>query len=52
MSLKQKKNKHLKTKSNKATGRKGPVRGKRDLKHGKGKGTISRLDKSSKRLGK
>jgi len=52
MSLKQKKNKHLKTKSNKATGRKGSVRGKRDLKHGKGKGMISILDKASKRLGK
>jgi len=52
MSLKQKKNKHLKTKSNKATGRKGSVRGKRDLRHGKGKGMISILDKASKRLGK
>lgn len=52
MSLKQKPNKHLKNKSNKATGRKGSVRGKRDLKHGKGKGYIFLKDKNSRRISK
>ncbi len=44
MSLKQKPNKHLKTKSKRRTGTAGPRANKRP-KHGKGKGNIQRSSK-------
>lgn len=45
----QKPNKHRRTKSNKATGTKGSVRGKKNLKHGKGKSMIKSDIKKKRR---